>query len=147
MYEGWLRFELDRLPVVHEELGPIHYKLFVKKDSSGNYWIISYSVKQPAFRYVGCVRKSYKDIMESNDIEKISQFLIGSGMYISYSTTDRIEKIFTTLTAWNRGRKGSDRIACGNVWFDAIREYLENYTKDEDIIQTIYDSLAIFCKD
>lgn len=146
MYEDWIKYEFDRLPTVYDNLGAIRYKLFMKKDSKDRYWIISYSIKQPAFKYIGCIKKEYNSIIESDDINKISALLIDSNAYISYGDDEEIAKVFEVFTSWSRNPNGKDRLSGDSVRFLDIEDYLSKYDVDEDIIETIRDSLAIFCK-
>ena len=147
MFDTWNMHTFDRLPVVYERLGPITYKIFLKKDMDGNYWLFTYSIKQPAFRYVGKFYKKYNDILDSGDIEAINKLLDDSGCYISSYDRLDLEKVFEAFSSWVRNPMGKDRLRAISISYASLDDYLIQYTRDEDIIKDITEGLGVFCKD
>ena len=145
MFDTWNMHTFDRLPVVYEHLGFITYKIFLKKDIEGNYWLFTYSIKQPAFRYVGKFHKKYNDILDSGDIEAINKLLDDSGCYLSSYSSFDLEKVFEAFSSWVRNPIGKDRIRGVSISYASLDDYLIQYTKDEDVIKDITEGLGVFC--
>lgn len=146
MFDTWNMHTFDRLPVIYERLGPITYRVFLKKDIEDNYWLFTYSIKQPAFRYVGKFHKKYNDILDSGDIEAINKLLDDSGCYVSSYDRSNLEKVFEAFSSWVRNPMGKDRLRGVSISYASLDDYLIQYTKDEDIIKDITEGLGIFCK-
>lgn len=146
MFDTWNMHTFDRLPVVYEHLGLITDKIFLKKDIEGNYWLFTYSIKQPAFRYVGKFHKKYNDILDSGDIEAINKLLDDSGCYTSSYNSFDLEKVFEAFSSWVRNPMGKDRLRAISISYASLDDYLIRYTKDEDVIKDITEGLGVFCK-
>lgn len=146
MFDTWNMHTFDRLPFMYEHLGPITYKIFLKKDMEDNYWLFTYSIKQPAFRYVGKFHKKYNEILDSGDIEAINKLLDSSGCYISSYAGSDLEKVFEAFSSWVRNPMGKDRLRGTSISYGALDDYLIQYTKDEDIIKDVTEGLGVFCK-
>lgn len=149
MFEDWVKLDFSRLPTVYEEFGYIDYKIFLKKDLEGKYWLFMYSVKMPAYRYVGRFHEKWNIILDSMDAEKISDLLKEGEGYISYGNSDKLENVFEAYSYWRRNPYGRNRIADrydSSIQYCNLEDYLRKYTEDESVIKDIVDGLGVFCK-